>query len=125
MVNHPLAGKYIVIRHDNGYVTRYLHLSKALVKPGERVKMGEEIALSGNTGRTTGPHLHYEILVNNRQVDAMRVKLPDSQKLTGKALAAFKRQSENLLAKLDQSNGDEPAIAQVNPQKTQRGDDNI
>ncbi|MCE3027358.1 peptidoglycan DD-metalloendopeptidase family protein [Salinicola sp. DM10] len=125
VVNHPLAGKYIVIRHDNGYVTRYLHLSKALVKPGERVKMGQEIALSGNTGRTTGPHLHYEILVNNRQVDAMRVKLPDSQKLTGKALAAFKRQSENLLAKLDQDSGDEPAIAQVDLQKTQRGDDSI
>ncbi|MED5499678.1 MAG: peptidoglycan DD-metalloendopeptidase family protein [Pseudomonadota bacterium] len=125
VVNHPLAGKYIVIRHDNGYVTRYLHLSKALVKPGERVKMGQEIALSGSTGRVTGPHLHYEVLVNNHQVDAMRVKLPDSQKLTGKALAAFKRQSENLLAKLDQDSSDEPAIAQVDLQKTQRGDDSI
>lgn len=123
VVNHPLAGKYIVIHHDNGYDTRYLHLSKALVHPGERVKMGEKIALSGSTGRVTGPHLHYEILVNHHQVDAMRVKLPESQSLTGKALAAFQRQSEELLAKLDQQS-DEPAIAQVNS-KDKETDDNI
>ncbi|WP_342588712.1 peptidoglycan DD-metalloendopeptidase family protein [Salinicola lusitanus] len=125
VVNHPIAGRYIVIRHDNGYVTRYLHLSKALVKPGEHVKMGEKIALSGSTGRVTGPHLHYEVLVNNHQVDAMRVKLPESQSLRGDALAAFKRESENLLAKLDQSGDNEPAIAQVSVKKNDDGDDNI
>lgn len=125
VVNHPLAGRYIVIHHNNGYDTRYLHLSKALVKPGEHVKMGEQIALSGSTGRVTGPHLHYEVLVNNHQVDAMRVKLPESQSLRGNALAAFKRESENLLAKLDQSGSDEPAIAQVNVKKNDDTDDNI
>ncbi|WP_110714530.1 peptidoglycan DD-metalloendopeptidase family protein [Salinicola acroporae] len=125
VVNHPIAGRYIVIRHDNGYVTRYLHLSKALVKPGEHVKMGEEIALSGSTGRVTGPHLHYEVLVNNHQVDAMRVKLPESQSLRGDALAAFKRESENLLAKLDQSGDNEPAIAQISVKKNDDTDDNI
>ncbi len=124
VVNHPIAGRYITIRHNNGYVTRFLHLSKALVKPGEHVKMGEEIALSGSTGRVTGPHLHYEVLVNNHQVDAMRVKLPESQSLRGDALAAFKRESENLLAKLDQRDDNEPAIAQVDVKKDNDADDN-
>lgn len=124
VVNHPIAGRYITIRHNNGYVTRFLHLSKALVKPGEHVKMGEEIALSGSTGRVTGPHLHYEVLVNNHQVDAMRVKLPESQSLRGDALAAFKRESENLLAKLDQRDDNEPAIAQVEVKKGDDADDN-
>ena len=96
-----LAGRYLVLRMDNGYKTRYLHLSRPLVKKGERVTMGEKIALSGNTGRSTGPHLHYEVMVNNRQVDAMRVQLPNNKSLSGKALANFKRQSENMLAKLE------------------------
>ncbi|WP_110668003.1 peptidoglycan DD-metalloendopeptidase family protein [Salinicola halophilus] len=125
VVNHPIAGKYILIQHDNGYETRYLHLSKMLVKPGERVKMGQEIALSGSTGRVTGPHLHYEVLVNDRQVDAMRVPLPESQSLSGDALAAFKRESENLLAKLDQGGNGEPALASVNVKRKQRADDSI
>ena len=55
--NHHAAGRYIVVRHDNGYRTRYLHLSQPLVSQGERVTMGDRIALSGNTGRSTGPHL--------------------------------------------------------------------
>ncbi|MDR5867447.1 peptidoglycan DD-metalloendopeptidase family protein [Halomonas koreensis] len=99
--NHPAAGRYIVVRHDNGYKTRYLHLSRPLVSRGDRVTRGERIALSGNTGRSTGPHLHYEVLVNNRQVDAMKVELPESQGLSGEALAAFQRQAEPMLAALE------------------------
>ncbi|ABE58490.1 peptidoglycan DD-metalloendopeptidase family protein [Chromohalobacter israelensis] len=106
------AGNYLVIRHDNGYKTRYMHLSKRLVSEGDRVEMGQKIALSGNTGGSTGPHLHYEVMVNNRAVDAMRVKLPENQSLEGKALAAFQKQSKPLLAKLE-SNADAPAIASV------------
>ncbi len=99
--NHPLAGRFIVVRHDNGYRTRYLHLSQPLVSRGDRVTMGERIALSGNTGRSTGPHLHYEVIVNSKQVDPMRVELPENQALNGEALAAFKRESEQLLATLE------------------------
>ncbi|RXE47673.1 peptidoglycan DD-metalloendopeptidase family protein [Chromohalobacter israelensis] len=106
------AGNYLVIRHDNGYKTRYMHLSKRLVSEGDRVEMGQKIALSGNTGGSTGPHLHYEVMVNNRAVDAMRVKLPENQSLEGKALAAFQKQSKPLLAKLE-SDADTPAIASV------------
>ncbi|MCK0713962.1 peptidoglycan DD-metalloendopeptidase family protein [Chromohalobacter sarecensis] len=106
------AGNYLVIRHDNGYKTRYMHLSKRFVSEGDRVEMGQEIALSGNTGGSTGPHLHYEVMVNNRSVDAMRVKLPENQSLEGKKLAAFQKESKPLLAKLE-SDSDTPAIASV------------
>jgi|GEM_PF-3888614 len=95
------AGNYVVIRHDNGYKTRYMHLSKRLVSEGERVTRGEEIALSGNTGRSTGPHLHYELMVNNKQVDAMRIKLPEGMRLSGQALAVFKNESKQILGHLD------------------------
>ncbi|WP_417331329.1 peptidoglycan DD-metalloendopeptidase family protein [Halomonas cupida] len=98
--NHPLAGRYIVVRHDNGYKTRYLHLSQPLVSTGERVTMGEQIARSGNTGRSTGPHLHYEIMVNNNQVDAMRVALPENRSLQGTALASFQEETAPAMAAL-------------------------
>ncbi len=98
--NHPVAGRDVVIRHDNGYRTRYLHLSRAMVNRGDRVSMGERIALSGNTGRSTGPHLHYEVIVNNNPVDAMKVDLPESQSLEGERLMAFQREAEPLLAVL-------------------------
>ncbi|MFW6345294.1 MAG: peptidoglycan DD-metalloendopeptidase family protein, partial [Halomonas sp.] len=111
--NHPAAGRYIVVRHDNGYRTRFLHLSRPLVSRGERVTMGERIALSGNTGRSTGPHLHYEVLVNNSQVDPMKVKLPENKSLSGEKLMAFQRQAEPLLAAL-QSGQTGTVVAQAN-----------
>lgn len=120
--HQSLAGNYIVIRHDNGYKTRYMHLSKRLVSEGDRVAMGQKIALSGNTGRSTGPHLHYEVMVNNRQVDPMRVKLPDSQNLAGEALAAFKQESRQLLAKFE-SDDKAPAIARRASTPNGRSDD--
>ncbi|WP_236254951.1 peptidoglycan DD-metalloendopeptidase family protein [Modicisalibacter zincidurans] len=110
------AGYYMVIRHDNGYKTRYMHLSKRYVSEGDRVKMGEKIALSGSTGNATGPSLHYEVMVNNRAVDAMRVKLPENQSLSGQALAAFKQQSQQLLAKLETS-GDAQLARASTPSK--------
>jgi len=99
--NHRAAGRYVVIRHDNGYRTRYLHLSRPLVKQGERVTMGERIALSGNTGRSTGPHLHYEVIVNNSPVNAMTVPLPENTSLSGDTLIAFQNQAAPILAALE------------------------
>ena len=101
VANHYAAGRYVVIRHDNGYRTRYLHLSKPLVSQGERIEMGERIALSGNTGRSTGPHLHYEVIVNNSPVNAMTVELPENTSLDGDTLVAFQRQAAPMLAALD------------------------
>ena len=70
------AGYYIVIKHQGAYSTVYMHLSKILVKPGQTVKANQRIALSGNTGRSTGPHLHYELRINNVPVNALKVTLP-------------------------------------------------
>jgi murein DD-endopeptidase MepM/ murein hydrolase activator NlpD len=72
-------GNYIEINHGYGYKTRYGHLSKALVKKGQAVKRGEQIALIGSTGRSTGPHLHYEVHRNNVPVDP-KIYILDSLK---------------------------------------------
>lgn len=74
--DHPYAGKYIEIQHSGRYVTRYLHLSRILVKKGQKVKRGELIAKSGNTGRSTGPHLHFELLIGGRPVNPVTAKIP-------------------------------------------------
>ncbi|WFQ80693.1 murein DD-endopeptidase MepM [Xenorhabdus sp. SF857] len=78
------AGNFIAIRHGRQYTTRYMHLRKILVKPGQKVKRGERIALSGNTGRSTGPHLHFEFWDNQRPVNPLTAKLPRSGGLSGK-----------------------------------------
>lgn len=65
-------GYCVRIKHPDGRETRYAHLSKILVKTGQSVKQGEKIALSGNTGRSTGPHVHFEILINGTQVDPFK-----------------------------------------------------
>lgn len=65
-------GKIIIITHEDGYETRYAHLNNFSVKQGDRVASGQLIAQSGNTGRSTGPHLHFEIRRNGRALDPMR-----------------------------------------------------
>ena len=83
------AGNYVAIRHGRQYMTRYMHLSRLLVKPGQKVKRGERIGLSGNTGRSTGPHLHYEIWINNQVVNPLTAKLPRLEGLAGKSRQAY------------------------------------
>ncbi|MGM0832847.1 peptidoglycan DD-metalloendopeptidase family protein [Halomonas qaidamensis] len=117
--NHHAAGRYIVVRHDNGYRTRYLHLSRPLVTQGERIEMGKRIALSGNTGRSTGPHLHYEVIVNNTPVNAMNVELPENTSLSGDTLIAFQRQAEPMLAALDSGETGTISVANYERQEEQ------
>lgn len=94
-------GNYVFIRHSNTYLTKYLHLKKRLVKTGQRVKQGQTIGTLGGTGRVTGPHLHYEFLVNGVHKNARTVKLPQSKSLTGKTKATFIANSKLRLEKLD------------------------
>ncbi|TPG59382.1 murein DD-endopeptidase MepM [Ewingella americana] len=82
--NGGAAGNYVAILHGRQYMTRYMHLRKILVKPGQKIKRGDRIALSGNTGRSTGPHLHFEMWINQLAVNPLTAKLPRSEGLTGK-----------------------------------------
>jgi len=84
-------GKYIRIRHNQEYKTAYGHLKsfKKGIRKGVRVRQGDTIGYVGSTGRSTGPHLHYEIHRNGRQVDPMSVKLPSGRKLSGEELAVY------------------------------------
>jgi murein DD-endopeptidase MepM/ murein hydrolase activator NlpD len=68
----PGYGKMLVVNHGHGLVTRYAHLDKVMVKKGQAVERGQEIALVGNTGRTTGPHLHYEVHLHGVPVNPLR-----------------------------------------------------
>jgi murein DD-endopeptidase MepM/ murein hydrolase activator NlpD len=87
--NHPYAGKYLVIEHNSVYKTRYLHLQRILVKRGDHVKRGQKVALSGATGRLTGPHLHFEVLVRNRAVDPITANLPMATSIPAEDKPAF------------------------------------
>lgn len=88
-------GNYIRIRHANGYQTAYSHM-QGRFPPGiveeAKVRQGQVIGYLGNTGLSTGPHLHFEILVGNRFVDPMSIQVPKERKLTGKMLQDFQRE---------------------------------
>ena len=91
-------GKYIRIRHANGYQTAYGHMTAFArgLNVGSRVRQGQVIGFVGSTGLSTGAHVHYEILVNDRFVDPMRIKLPRGRVLDGTALALFEKTREQL-----------------------------
>jgi len=103
--HHPFAGKYVEIQHGGQYVTRYLHLHKTLVRRGQRVQTGDRIALSGNTGRSTGPHLHFELHVNGRPVDPLRAKIPMSAAVPREKLPQFHQRVAVLVAMMEQPQG--------------------
>ena len=84
-------GKYVRIRHNDTYSTAYAHMSAygKGIRTGARVKQGQIIGYVGTTGRSTGPHLHYEVMANNTQVNPRNLKLPTGKTLAGAQLAAF------------------------------------
>ncbi|EHD21834.1 MULTISPECIES: murein DD-endopeptidase MepM [Brenneria] len=94
------AGNYVAIRHGRQYTTRYMHLNRILVKPGQKVKRGDRIGLSGNTGRSTGPHLHYEFWVNQQAVNPLTAQLPRSEGLAGKERRDYLAQVKEVVPQL-------------------------
>ena len=93
-------GNYIRIRHNNNYKTAYAHLSnfKKGISKGTRVNQGDVIGFVGSTGVSTGPHLHYEIIFNNKQINPMKLKLPSGKILKGEELERFKKHYKILYA---------------------------
>lgn len=93
-------GQYVRIKHANGYATAYAHMSRIAVKPGQRVRQGQVIGNVGTTGRSTGPHLHYEVIVNGKQVNPAGIRFPSGRKLEGKELARFREHIEKIDAEI-------------------------
>ena len=109
-------GNYAKIEHANGYTTAYAHMSRYAkgLRRGSHVKQGQVIGYVGTTGRSTGPHLHYEVYINNKPVNAMSLKLPTGRKLAGEQLDAFKAEMARIEALRDQEIS-ERMIAQAEP----------
>ncbi|TYK67006.1 peptidoglycan DD-metalloendopeptidase family protein [Colwellia echini] len=82
-------GNYVFIQHGNGIVTKYLHFSKRAVKKGQRVKQGQTIGYVGATGLASGPHLHYEFLLNGVHRNPRTVQLPDARPIDKEYKAEF------------------------------------
>ncbi len=95
-------GKYVSIKHNKTYSTAYAHAHRIAkgIKTGMRVRQGQVIAYVGSTGRSTGPHLHYEILRYGKHVNPTNVKFTGGNELTGKRLAAFKQHVSQIQQKL-------------------------
>ncbi len=97
-------GKYIRVKHNNGYETAYGHMSAFAkgMEPGKRVRQGQVIGFIGSTGLSTGAHVHYEILVNGRFVDPMRVRLPRGRSLEGQMMANFEKARDQIDTQMNQ-----------------------
>jgi murein DD-endopeptidase MepM/ murein hydrolase activator NlpD len=97
-------GKYIRLRHNYGYETAYGHMTAFArgMESGTKVRQGQLIGYVGSTGLSTGAHVHYEILVNGRFVDPMRIKLPRGRVLEGTVLATFERERDKVDGMMNQ-----------------------
>jgi len=100
-------GKHTEIQHANGYVTTYSHQSNFAngIVPGAKVRQGQVIGYLGNTGLSTGPHLHYEVLVNGNFVNPMKIRVPRGRELQGTTLAEFKRQRDEIRGLIEKAGG--------------------
>jgi murein DD-endopeptidase MepM/ murein hydrolase activator NlpD len=111
-------GNHIFIKHPSGIVTKYLHLTKRYVKKGARVKQGKTIGTLGSTGMVTGPHLHYEFVLNGVHRNPRTVKLPKASPLKKSKMPEFKSYVGPILSQLDSINFDAKNIAQSKIDKT-------
>ncbi|WP_166921189.1 M23 family metallopeptidase [Flavobacterium poyangense] len=94
-------GNFVKVKHNGTYSTQYLHMSRILVRRGQRVTQGQKIGLVGSTGLASGPHVCYRFWKNGVQVDALRLNLPTGESLTGNDRTRFMKQIEPLKRELD------------------------
>ncbi len=94
-------GNFVRLRHDNGWETLYLHMNRILpgVEAGAHVSQGQQIGEIGTTGRSTGPHLHYEVHIDGQPVDPLSIETGTGKSLTGSALTAFRKERDRIDAK--------------------------
>jgi murein DD-endopeptidase MepM/ murein hydrolase activator NlpD len=108
-------GRRVEIQHANGYVTTYNHLEgfgRGIIE-GARVTQGQTVGYLGDSGLSTGPHLHYEVIINGNFVDPMAIKLARTREFDGKMLAAFKRERD----RIDQLMAQSPSAAAMAAEK--------
>lgn len=100
-------GKHTEVQHANGYVTTYSHQSNFAsgIVPGARVRQGQVIGYLGSTGLSTGPHLHYEVLVNGNFVNPMKIRVPRGRELQGTTLVEFRRQRDEIRGLIEKAGG--------------------
>jgi len=106
-------GKYVRVKHNNGYETAYGHMSAFArgIEPGKRVRQGQVIGFVGSTGLSTGAHVHYEIVVNGRFVDPMRIRLPRGRVLEGPILAGFEKERDRVEGMMSRKPGTPARVA--------------
>ncbi len=104
-------GRYVRLKHVNGFTTAYAHMSRIAdgIKAGDRVKQGQIIGYVGSTGLSTGNHLHFEMRINNRPVDALSVKLPRDKILPNQ----YRRRFEETIAQIDDLMQRDPAPVEI------------
>ena len=97
------SGNYVEIRHNGTYTTKYLHMSKfgPGIKKGVRVSQGQVIGYVGSTGLATGPHLHYEMIMNGKHVDGQSIDIPPGDPISDDCKEAFEVYRDQIVAQLD------------------------
>ncbi len=110
-------GNYVVLKHGQAYTTKYLHLNKRRVRKGDRVAQNQVIGTVGSTGAATGPHLHYEFLVNgvHRNPRTIHKKLPKGKSLTEEEMPRFLAQTHGFQLQLASIRQQQLAFNQTDP----------
>ncbi len=113
-------GNYVVLQHGQAYTTKYLHLHRRKVRKGDRVVQNQVIGTVGSTGAATGPHLHYEFLVNgvHRNPRTIHKKLPKAKSLEAEEMPLFIAQTQSLQMQLASLRQQQLALNATNPETT-------
>jgi murein DD-endopeptidase MepM/ murein hydrolase activator NlpD len=106
-------GRWLKLRHSDGWETGYGHLSGWAVRPGQYVRQGQVVAYSGSTGESTGPHLHYEVIKNGQKINPKGAKVPSGTELAGRDLTTFKAERAHIDTLLASAGAAGPRLARV------------